>query len=449
MGKRRKRPNFISRRSLTLLFVSFLHPVPIHASSKRESHWSFLSDDIGTLYMSEDESEERILAALADISLDDESENERSSYSSSSTQLESPEKHHLSSQQRMQRPKTKMSEKTTATKQQNQLSYVTLPETYRAVPTARITRPETQASLPPAVTIDAPEKTRSRIVTTAPTTSISPWIQRFLAYCHRDALLPLPLDFLMDNFNLAQLAPVVERIALAGYSDEERQQIMRTLDNTQPYPIYRRAIQLLVQQQQLEGDDDDMMLQHLPPFVEAAARALYLLLHQRFCLSPRGLDMVRRRFLAMRDPNIVAGKAPKRLTVFGECPNPSCRKASLLPCGASDNYQSLAGWNATTNAPMSRLEHRCQRYCCQCHQIFVFRGSKVDGCAWGTSFCNLFVLTYGKSFLTSRTSLQQVQVNQRMDAAVAKHSLSNGKVIEPTIFGFRVRPDADWPRQGQ
>jgi casein kinase II subunit beta len=203
-------------------------------------------------------------------------------------------------------------------------------------------------------------------------TLISPWVKQFLASCHRDVLLPVPTDYLLDNFNLAQLGPIVERIANST-------------------SVYREALQLIVQ--------SDAVPATVPEHMERAAKALYLMVHQRYILSPRGLDMVRRRFLLRQtvDP------------IFGQCPSLDCHGMPLLPIGDSENYNG----------------GKAKRYCCNCQQVWYHWDSKVDGCAWGPSFCHLFLLTCGEQVFG--------QYRKRQSPIIRR---------PPTIFGFQLHPSA-------
>ena len=420
--KKRRRPR--SRRTMSAAAV-FLHclawsslPVFVLASSKREPQWSFLTDkSLGSLYVSEDESEERILAALADVS--------ESDYKYADYDTTEPETKPLPNKRLPRRVNSSRSSRTKqaskAKKEQSKLSYVTLPETYRAVPAPTVVRP----TLPKSNATD-PQPAK-QVMTNNPQQqqqqpAMSPWIKRFLASCRDDALLPLPLDYLLDNFNLAQLAPVVERIASQELPSSATTAPIHD-DKSQPFPLYKQALELLVQQPQQDGDDESTSIVVVSPQVDTAARALYILLHQRFCLSSRGLDMVRRHFLAARS------------SVFGDCP--SCRTVSLLPCGASDQYNDMA---AATLQQSTTKRYYCQRYCCQCRQVFDVPNSQVDGCAWGTSFCHLFVASYGKGFLKrGKSTRRENAVEDTTTRQTASNVVAtNPRPLEASIFGFRM-----------
>jgi hypothetical protein len=223
---------------------------------------------------------------------------------------------------------------------------------------------------------------------------VSPWVRHFMASCPKDVLLPVPRDYILDNFNLAQLAPVVEKISL--------QNSIESLDPSgrSSHPIYKQALRLILQEEPYDPDVN------VPDTVQRAAKVLYLLVHQRYVLSPRGLDTVRRRFLLK--PSSVD-------PIFGRCPRVVCEGMPLLPFGDSDNFQVHEGGRDT----------RAKRYCPSCGEGFYHWDSKVDGCAWGTSFCHLFVLTCGDEVFSEwkRLSLRP----------------SSGSVV-PRIFGFELHP---------
>ena len=98
--------------------------------------------------------------------------------------------------------------------------------------------------------------------------------------------------------------------------------------------------------------------------------------------------------------------------LFGRCPRISCCGHKLLPIGLSDEYGVA----------------KIHRYCCCCGETFREWSSTTDGCAWGTSFAHLLLLTYGKEMLE-----------------YLKGAESEGKYeieVKPQIFGFEIHPDA-------
>jgi hypothetical protein len=256
----------------------------------------------------------------------------------------------------------------------------------------------------------------------------TPWVRRFLASCHKDALLPIPRDYWTDHFNLAQLPSVIESIARSSCSNNmETQQDTpdTTLDTSKPsYPWYRAALTLITQ--------DDPVPLDIPHPLQQAATALYLLVHQRYVLSPRGLDSVRRRFLYK----------PELDAQFGKCPSLACHGMPLLPYGDSsdftvhwledqhdndndDNTSSLC--YATAASTRMLTETRAKRYCASCQQVYYHWDSHVDGCAWGPSFAPLFLLTYPDLLL--------IHFGRRPFTSVGPPP-----PLIPRVFGFALHP---------
>jgi hypothetical protein len=254
---------------------------------------------------------------------------------------------------------------------QRTLQYVSVPENYVVNRTASVRR--TEPSIPDLTT---------------------PWVRQFMASCPKDVLLPVPRDYILDNFNLAQLAQVVEKISLQSNAESY------DLSGRSSHPIYKQALRLILQEEPYDPIT-------VPDTVQHAAKVLYLLIHQRYVLSPRGLDTVRRRFLLKQS---LVSVDP----IFGRCPRVVCQGMPLLPFGESDNYQVHGGGGGGRDT-------RAKRYCPSCGEGFYHWDSKVDGCAWGTSFCHLFVLTCGDEVFSEWKRLSRQP--------------SSGTVV-PRIFGF-------------
>lgn len=149
----------------------------------------------------------------------------------------------------------------------------------------------------------------------------------------------------------------------------------------------------------------------LPLHIQQAAEAIYLLVHARFVVSPRGLDAVR---VCMRR----ALKSDAAL--FGRCPRVCCGGQCMLPCALSDFYG----------------DGKVMRYCCSCGEIFHQWDSQIDGCAFGTSFTHLFLMTYGEEFFP-----ELVAYKTSRDA-----NYHGNKEVDsfptPQIFGFQIHSDA-------
>jgi hypothetical protein len=143
--------------------------------------------------------------------------------------------------------------------------------------------------------------------------------------------------------------------------------------------VYRKALKLLIQ--------DTPVPESIPEPVERAAKALYGLLHQRYVLSPRGLDMLR-RLLVLPTNN----------------PGGVCRGMPLLPIGDSDEFHTdgaaedaatISDEDASTmGALVEEANRRAKRYCACCRRVYFHWDSKVDGCAWGLSLSHLFLMVY-------------------------------------------------------
>jgi hypothetical protein len=217
-------------------------------------------------------------------------------------------------------------------------------------------------------------------------------------------LLPVPKEYISDGFNLAQLAPIIERIGFQILGENAvsiAKQLMQLSQHS--FPIYRLALQLILN----ETEDEFSVLQHplIPPqVIQEAAQALYLMVHARFCQSPRGLDALRR---------IV------RTEMFGKCPRGSCRGTPLLPYGPSSDYSGL---------PQESL---CSRYCPNCGEDWSWWDSKTDGCAFGPDLCHLFLLTHGAEIYSSTKMTTKTE--------------SSGHPNH-IIMGFQIHPATLWGR---
>eukprot|EP00980_Cylindrotheca_fusiformis_P019801 scaffold6949_cov107-Cylindrotheca_fusiformis.AAC.1 len=234
--------------------------------------------------------------------------------------------------------------------------------------------------------------------------TITPWVRKFLSDRPKDVLLPVPNEFIEDGFNLAQLAPIIERIGFQILGENAvsiAKELMQTSEIT--FPIYRLALQLILN----ENENENLFLQHplIPPnVIQEAAEALYLMVHARFCQSPRGLDALR---------GIV------RTEMYGKCPRVSCRGSPLLPYGSSSNY--------------SRIQQKssCSRYCPTCGEVWSCWESKTDGCAFGPDLCHLFLLMHGAEIYSTTKSSGKAE-----SVSLPKHA----------VMGFLIHPSTIWGR---
>lgn len=107
---------------------------------------------------------------------------------------------------------------------------------------------------------------------------------------------------------------------------------------------------------------------------------LYGLIHARFILSPRGLAMMKEKYM---------------MGAFGYCPRVLCERQNILPIGVSEELSTS----------------RVKVYCHRCQDVYIPRQKQldIDGAYFGTSFphvfikvgiCNLFKISYCKYRLT-------------------------------------------------
>jgi len=99
--------------------------------------------------------------------------------------------------------------------------------------------------------------------------------------------------------------------------------------------------------------------------VYQAAMDLYGLIHARFILSPRGLAMMREKFL---------------LGAFGMCQRILCDRQVVLPIGLSEELSTS----------------RVKIFCPRCQEVYVPRQKHldIDGAYFGISFANILFKTY-------------------------------------------------------
>lgn len=290
----------------------------------------------------------------------------------------------------------------------------------------------------------------------------SPWVRKFLTDNKHEKLMLVPIDFFMDPFNLAQLAPIVE-------------QIVFRLSNRQPpcpsdVSLYKKALHLIITQHQesttskamVRGkvvDNSNSVEDYGSLDVEVAAVILYCLVHQRYVLSPRGLEALRQSFQMNSsyssnsdNENGIVDDDKRIEPIFGRCPRASCRGMPLLPAGPDDyllvtknltaittsNRRQTPGQQHVQDASCGVVRADSLRYCGQCHQYWVnwenrrrvpipsnaslssnVGGGFIQGCAWGLTLGPLFHLTYPQYLRPSGLMIPPPPT-------------------EPRIFGFRI-----------
>ena len=250
---------------------------------------------------------------------------------------------------------------------------------------------------------------------TLPTTMslTTPWARKFILSRPKDALLPIPREFLSDGFNLVQLASVVEKAVEAMKLRGEGNMAPNTNSDgsSSGTSLYKNALRLMLKEDETENSNSTLSSTYTPFQIQKAAEVLYTMVHARYVSSPRGLDTIRRMFKRNTDVGIEP--------IFGRCCRINCNGMPLLPIGISDKFDIWGKGGAGRKA---------MRYCPSCNETFYMWESKVDGAAWGTSFAHLFLMAQGSEVFP----------------LALKSNVAN-KIRQPPrkIFGFRIHPAAD------
>jgi len=162
------------------------------------------------------------------------------------------------------------------------------------------------------------------------------WINWYCGLKGHESIAEIEEEFLKDSFNLCGLRSRVQ--------------------------YYDHALEMI---QSTESPDEEDLLD--TEFVDIYREAvdLYALIHARYIVSPRGLQVMRAKFLK---------------SMFGTCPRVNCDWQAVLPCGATEDLRIST----------MRL------YCPRCEQLYCAKSKKVDvdGAFFGPSFPQLFLQTY-------------------------------------------------------
>lgn len=111
-------------------------------------------------------------------------------------------------------------------------------------------------------------------------------------------------------------------------------------------------------------DDDELEDERFLDLYQEAID-LYGLIHARYILTPKGLAMMREKFMA---------------SSFGTCPRVLCSGQPVLPIGMSENLKYS----------------RVKVFCPKCEDVYVpkKRCNDVDGAYFGCSFPHIFLQSY-------------------------------------------------------
>ncbi|XVF10943.1 hypothetical protein REPUB_Repub07fG0226900 [Reevesia pubescens] len=164
------------------------------------------------------------------------------------------------------------------------------------------------------------------------------WISWFCNLRGNEFFCEVDDDYIQDDFNLCGLSSQV--------------------------PYYDYALDLILD---VESSHGDMFTEEQNELVESAAEMLYGLIHARYILTSKGMA-------AMLDKY--------KNYDFGRCPRVYCCGQPCLPVGQSDIPRSST----------------VKIYCPRCEDIYYPRSKyqgNIDGAYFGTTFPNLFLMTYG------------------------------------------------------
>lgn len=125
---------------------------------------------------------------------------------------------------------------------------------------------------------------------------------------------------------------------------------------------YHEALEMILSPETPDEEDlqDERFLE-----IYQDATDLYGLIHSRYILSPRGLAIMREKYLSGR---------------FGVCPRVMCERQNVLPVGMSEELRTS----------------RVKVFCPKCQDVYIpkQRYADVDGAYFGCSFPHILLQSY-------------------------------------------------------
>lgn len=163
------------------------------------------------------------------------------------------------------------------------------------------------------------------------------WISWFCSLKGNEFFCEVDEEYIQDDFNLSGLASQV--------------------------PYYDYALDVILD---IESPNDEILSEEQHEMVESAAEMLYGLIHSRYIIASRGQAAMLEKF---------------KNSDFGRCPRVFCSGQPVLPLGQSDIPRTST----------------VKVFCPKCGDIYYPRSKyqgNVDGAYFGTTFSNLFLMTY-------------------------------------------------------
>eukprot|EP01015_Nassula_variabilis_P017159 TRINITY_DN2677_c0_g1_i5.p1 TRINITY_DN2677_c0_g1~~TRINITY_DN2677_c0_g1_i5.p1 ORF type:complete len:178 (+),score=17.71 TRINITY_DN2677_c0_g1_i5:47-580(+) len=162
------------------------------------------------------------------------------------------------------------------------------------------------------------------------------WIAWFCSLEDHHFFCEVDEEFIRDSFNLYGLKP--------------------------KFSHYEEALEMILQPDC--PDEEDMQNEKFLRIYQDASD-LYGLIHARFILTPRGLAIMREKYLSGR---------------FGTCPRVLCERQNVLPLGLSEDLRTS----------------RVKVYCPKCEEIYIPKRKciDVDGAYFGCSFPHILSLIH-------------------------------------------------------
>lgn len=290
--------------------------------------------------------------------------------------------------------------------------------------------------VPPSQQVTAPADP-----STSTSSGMSPWVRHYLST--RPSLLVVPTDFMQDNFNLVHLTNILE--SWVQVSPQTRgiqfptggwlyQQALQRILGTHGRSNSSSNNNTTATAETTHNDQDAGVVNDI---VDWAAALLYQLIHQRYAISPRGLEAIRRRFMVWhyhhQSTSRTKQNSASRPTTtpqqsssppYGRCPRASCRGYALVPIGPDSPLSEEEINNVHGH------DRRPCRYCGLCQATWrIDTAAGDEGCAWGTTVGPLFHLIYPQF-------LEGTQFWDPTGGGSAAGVVSANN--EPRIFGFRL-----------